>query len=109
MGATVVSQTHTHPPDLRTFTDAALNNEMTLSKRLLETNLAHPVRYLTYPSGHWDDRVARAAQGAGYELALTEDHGYAESSPHRLGIRRFSTHRRFDDAVVAIARSARGR
>ena len=109
LGATVVSQTHTHPPDLRTFSDAALDREMQTAKRLLETNLGHPVRYVTYPSGHWDDRVAHAAQRAGYQLAFTEDHGYAETSPHRLGIRRFSTHKRFDEAAQAIARSVRGR
>lgn len=108
MGATIVSQTHTHPPDLRTFSDTALAREMQKSKRILEAELRHPVKYLTYPSGHWDTRVAAAAQRAGYLLGLTEDNGYAETSPHLLGIHRFSTHRRFEEAIAAIKRSARG-
>ena len=108
LGATIVSQTHTHPPDLRTFPSAKLDFEMGHSRALLEARLAGPVRYVTYPSGHWDDRVAAAAQRAGYQLAFTEDNGYAETSPHLLGIHRFSTHRRFEEAVTAIRRSARG-
>jgi biofilm PGA synthesis lipoprotein PgaB len=108
-GANIVSQTHTHPPDLRTFSDSTLRFEMQESRRLLERQLAHPVRYVTYPSGHWDRRVAEAAQTAGYRLGLTEDNGDAESSPHLLGIHRFSTHRRFEEAVQAVTRGARAR
>lgn len=107
MGATVVSQTHTHPPDLRALGDAALRREMAESRRRMEAALGHPVRYVTYPSGKWDARVAAAAQAAGYVLGLTEDHGAAEASPHLLGIRRYSTHRRFGEALAAVARSAR--
>jgi peptidoglycan/xylan/chitin deacetylase (PgdA/CDA1 family) len=101
-GATIVSQTHTHPPDLRSLKDAALLTEMTRSKQILETQLGHPVRYITYPSGKWDERVARAAYKAGYVLALTEDHGVVETSPHLLGLHRYSTHKRFDEAVKQI-------
>ena len=102
MGATLVSQTHTHPPDLRAFSDDALRREMTESKRRLESGLGHAVRFLTYPSGKWDSRVAQSAQEAGYALGLTEDYGSAETSPHLLGVHRFSTHRRFDEAVELI-------
>jgi len=109
MGATVVSQTHTHPPDLRTLSDAALAREMTESKRQMEAGLGHTVVYLTYPSGKWDRRVALAAQAAGYRMALTEDYGPAETSPHLLGIHRYSTHRRFEDALHAVAHSAASR
>jgi hypothetical protein len=58
---------------------------------------------LTYPSGKWDVHVAEAAHRAGYTLALTEDHGRAERSPHLLGIRRYSTHKRFDEAVRQLS------
>ncbi len=108
MGATIVSQTHTHPPDLRLLRDAPLRLEMTESKRRMEAALGHGVPYLTYPSGKWDSRVARAAQSAGYQMALTEDYGLAETSPHRLGVHRFSTHRRFDESLAAIKQSAKG-
>jgi peptidoglycan/xylan/chitin deacetylase (PgdA/CDA1 family) len=105
-GATIVSQTHTHPADLRTLGDAALAREMTESRRRMEAELRHPIRYVTYPSGKWDRRVALAARSAGYLLGLTEDRGAAETSPHLLGLHRYSTHRRFDEAVRAIARAA---
>ena len=104
MEATVVSQTHTHPPDLRTLTIANLRREMTDSKRRLESELGHPVNFLTYPSGKWDARVATAAQTAGYVMALTEDFGPAESSPHLLGVKRYSTHRRFEEGLASIRR-----
>ena len=104
-GATVVSQTHTHPPDLRILSDPALRREMTQSRARLEAELRHPVRYLTYPSGKWDSRVAHAAAQAGYLLGLTEDNGPAETSPHLLGLHRYSTHRRFEEAVRAVAQA----
>lgn len=103
-GAFIVSQTHTHPPDLRTLNASQLPLEMIHSRQLMTTGLGHDVRYLTYPSGKWDARVAQAAQNAGYVLALTEDHGRAEGSPHLLGIRRYSTHKRFDEAVQQLKR-----
>ncbi len=104
-GATLVSQTHTHPPDLRTLSAAALAQEMTQSRSRFGSALSTPMEYLTYPSGKWDSRVAAAAQAAGYTLALTEDYGPAERSPHRLGIHRYSTHRRFPEALAAVHRS----
>ncbi|MBC7805203.1 MAG: polysaccharide deacetylase family protein [Akkermansiaceae bacterium] len=100
--ARVVSQTHTHPPDLRTFSDSALRREMWESKIRHEENMGRTARFLTYPSGKWDKRVADAAAEAGYRLGLTEDHGSAESSPHLLGLRRWSTHKRFGEAITAI-------
>ncbi len=100
--ARVVSQTHTHPPDLRTLSDTALRREMWESKIRHEENLGRTARFLTYPSGKWDRRVALAANDAGYRLGLTEDHGAAESSPYLLGLHRWSTHKRFADAVSAV-------
>lgn len=108
-GAVIVSQTHTHPPDLTTLSDAALNKEMTESRNRMEKGLGHGVRYITYPSGKWNKRVAEAAQSAGYVLGLTEDRGAAEKSPHLLAINRYSSHKRFAEAVRAVTRSARGK
>ena len=108
-GAMIVNQTHTHPPDLRILSDAALAGEFSRSRAALKAALGHDVPYLTYPSGKWDARVARAAGRAGFRLALTEDYGDAENSPHRLGVFRYSTHRRFDEAVRAVAASGKGK
>ena len=101
-GATIASQTHTHPPDLRSFSDAKLAKEFALSKASLAKHLGITPRYVTYPSGKWDARVAQAAQAAGYTLGLTEDFGLAERSPHCLGINRYSTHRRWTEAMLAL-------
>lgn len=101
-GATIVSQTHSHPPDLRTFSPAKLDKEMTLSKVSMQKHLGVAPRSVTYPSGKWDTRVAEAALRAGYQLGLTEDFGAAESSPHRLGLHRYSTHRRWAEALAAL-------
>ena len=105
-GARVVSQTHTHPPDLRTLSDKALRHEMWESKRRMEKEMGRPARFVTYPAGKWDKRVALAAQEAGYRLGLTEDNGLAELSPYLLGLKRFSTHKRYREAVRAIQKSA---
>lgn len=105
-GARVVSQTHTHPSDLRALPDAALAGEMRQAKARMDRQMVRPTRFVTYPSGKWDRRVALAARAAGYQLGLTEDHGAAETSPHLLGLHRYSTHRRFDEAVRVIARAA---
>jgi poly-beta-1,6-N-acetyl-D-glucosamine N-deacetylase len=107
-GATIISQTHTHPPDLTKLAPDALRREMTESRRRMEAGLGHAVRYVTYPAGKWDDRVAVAAASAGYLLGLTEDRGAAELSPHLLAVRRYSTHRRWAEGVAAVGRSARG-
>ena len=80
-GATIASQTHSHPPDLRTLTEAKLAKEFTLSRVSMAKRLGITPRYVTYPSGKWDARVAQAAQAAGYTLGLTEDFGLAEKSP----------------------------
>ena len=102
-GATLVSQTHSHPPDLRVFTDAQLAREFMLSKASMQKHLGITPRAVTYPSGKWDARVAQAAQAAGYTLGLTEDFGWAERSPHLLGINRYSTHRRWAEALQALS------
>jgi hypothetical protein len=107
-GAQIVSQTHTHPPDLRTLSDAALTQEMTISRQMMGRELGAVPQFVTYPSGKWDRRVALGAAGAGYRLGLTEDRGPAETSPHLLGLHRYSTHKRFEEAVAAVARSAKG-
>jgi peptidoglycan/xylan/chitin deacetylase (PgdA/CDA1 family) len=87
----VVSQTHTHPPDLRTLSDAALRREMWEAKIRMEEELGRGARFVTYPSGKWDGRVALAAAEAGYKLGMTEDRGLAEDSPHLQALNRFST------------------
>jgi len=108
-GAVLVSQTVNHPPDLRDLDAGRLDDEMRVSRSAMARQLGLAPFAVTYPSGKWDRRVAEVAANAGYVVGLTEDHGRAESSQHCLGIRRWSTHKRFDQAVAAIAKDARRR
>lgn len=86
---TICSQTRTHPADLRTLDDRRLAEEMGGSKRVLEHKLGHSVRYLAYPNGKFDLRVAKAAQAAGYAMAFTERLTPAERSPNRFMVSRY--------------------
>jgi peptidoglycan/xylan/chitin deacetylase (PgdA/CDA1 family) len=59
---TIASHSVTHPTDLRTLDDQALAYEVTESKRRLEEELGIPIRYFSYPTGYYDERVSQAAE-----------------------------------------------
>jgi peptidoglycan/xylan/chitin deacetylase (PgdA/CDA1 family) len=89
---TIASHSVTHPPDLTQMTDGEIAYEVTESKRRLEEELGIPIRYFTYPAGHYDERVAQAVADAGYLAALTmrlEDEQFAGLSGSLLAIERF--------------------
>lgn len=89
---TIASHSVTHPPDLRTLSDADLAQEVQDSKARLETMLGIPIRYFTYPAGHYDQRVAAAVAEAGYLAALTmreTEETFAGNSASLLEIERF--------------------
>ncbi len=108
-GAILSSQTVTHPPDLRTLSAKALAREMVRSRETFVRRAGAAPFALTYPSGKWDLRVAAAAAAAGHQLGLTEDHGATGTSRQSVGIRRWSTHVRFDQAVAALRRASAAR
>jgi peptidoglycan/xylan/chitin deacetylase (PgdA/CDA1 family) len=64
--------------DLRPLSDRELAHELLESREQLEQHLGQAVRFLSYPFGRSDRRVALAARKAGYEAAYT-------TSPTRLG------------------------
>lgn len=68
-GMELGSHTMTHP-DLRTLDDAALERELADSKAGIEEITGRPCRTFAYPFGHLDERVERAVEAAGYELAF---------------------------------------
>ena len=68
-GVEVGGHTISHP-HLPRLGDAELERELRESKERLESELARPCRYLAYPYGEWDARVATAAESAGYEAAF---------------------------------------
>lgn len=57
-------------PDLRTLPDDALRAELASSKSAIEDITGRPCRTFAYPYGLFDDRVERAVEDAGYELAF---------------------------------------
>jgi peptidoglycan/xylan/chitin deacetylase (PgdA/CDA1 family) len=73
-GMQVGSHTVTHP-NLAELDDPAVRTELTDSKRALEDHLGEEVTTLAYPFGvprrHVTGSTIRAADGAGYGLALT--------------------------------------
>ncbi|HIK45787.1 MAG TPA: polysaccharide deacetylase family protein, partial [Leptolyngbyaceae cyanobacterium M65_K2018_010] len=89
---TIASHSVTHPPDLRSVSDEDLAFEVAESKRRLEEQLGIPIRYFSYPSGHYDERVAQAVADAGYLAAFTmrqDNEQFAGASESLLAIERF--------------------
>ncbi len=68
-----------HPEDLRKCDDKQLDRELNESKQLLEEKLGRTIRFLAYPVGNANGRVARVAHAAGYEMAFTMGPGWAGS------------------------------
>ncbi len=64
------SHTMSHP-DLRKLDDDRLELELTHSKDAIEALTGRSCRTFAYPFGLFDERVERAVEKAGYELALT--------------------------------------
>ncbi|MBE9135988.1 polysaccharide deacetylase family protein [Nodosilinea sp. LEGE 07088] len=89
---TIAAHSVTHPPDLRELSDEDLVYEVVESKRRLESELGIPIRYFSYPTGHYDERVAQAVADAGYMAAFTmrqQNEQFAGASESLLAIERF--------------------
>lgn len=69
-GWEVGSHSATHPR-LAELDDGRLAAELGDSKGLLEKRLGRPCRSIAYPYADADERVARAARGAGYETGAS--------------------------------------
>jgi len=99
---TICSQTRTHPADLRNLSDTDLAEEMAGSKRILEQQLGHPIHFLAYPNGKFDNRVAHSALKAGYSMAFTERLSPCELSPNLFMVARY-VHTKYREAWSAHA------
>ncbi|HEY1511701.1 MAG TPA: polysaccharide deacetylase family protein [Solirubrobacteraceae bacterium] len=69
-----------HHVDLRLLTPAELEAETAGSRRTLEAVLGHPVYFLAYPFGAFNDRVVQAVRAAGFTMAYTTTGGTTEST-----------------------------
>lgn len=73
---------HAFLPNLET--DEQIEDQLKRSKSRLEEVLGHPVTLLSYPAGGYNSRIAAMAQLAGYEGAVTTNHGRTRGNPYGL-------------------------
>ena len=104
----LVNQTASHPPDLRKLTKTKRLQDFERARKAYAKHIATPPIGITYPSGKYDAGVVDDALDAGFTYGLTEDHGVAELSRDMMRIHRWSTHARWEEALAAVRRSARG-
>ena len=75
-GVELAGHSHSHP-QLDQIGDAALREELSRNKALLEDELGKPVTTMAYPYGYSNARVRRAVAAAGYEAACAVDNALA--------------------------------
>ncbi|RFC35554.1 MAG: Polysaccharide deacetylase [Candidatus Nitrotoga sp. SPKER] len=81
------SHTQSHA-DLPTLDDSALHDQLVGARDDLQTMFGVAVNYLAYPYGHYDDRVLRATQAAGYRAAFSVQPGFNRRDIDRFRLRR---------------------
>jgi len=81
------SHTRNHA-DLPTLDDSQLHDQLAGARADLQALLGEDVDYLAYPYGHYDDRVLRAAQAAGYRAAFSVQPGFNRRDIDRFRLRR---------------------
>jgi peptidoglycan/xylan/chitin deacetylase (PgdA/CDA1 family) len=101
-GIEIGSHTVTHPAlSSLSRTDAA--EELTASKKTLESILNRRVRFLAYPFGgpqHFNREVEELAQAAGYDAALSTVRGVNAGGVDRFAVKRLGV---FDDPPAIFA------
>ena len=65
-----------HHVDLRTLEARQLQNEVSLSRKVLSEATGQEILSFCYPSGKYDDSVIAAVEGAGYLGAFTTEPGF---------------------------------
>jgi len=81
------SHTRSHA-DLPALDDHALHDQLVGARDDLHSLLGEAADYLAYPYGHYDDRVLRAAQAAGYRAAFSVQPGFNRRDVDRFRLRR---------------------
>ena len=84
-GVDVQSHSFSHP-FLTKRSKQALHHELAESKKVIEARTGKPVRFVAYPYGDYNTRVAEATSAAGYDAGLTCNFGAVEkgSNPFRM-------------------------
>jgi peptidoglycan/xylan/chitin deacetylase (PgdA/CDA1 family) len=70
-----------------------LSHELAGSRRIIEREIGRPVKFLAYPYGDYDARVAKAVEAAGYAAALTCNEGPITATANHYRLRRFAIDR----------------
>ena len=86
---TIGAHTMSHTADLGQLSTARQDAELRGSKRVLETQLGHPVPFLSYPNGKANASAFERARLAGYTLGFMEEWGPVEQSPGILALNRY--------------------
>lgn len=87
-GIDVGSHSVSHP-DLSSLPAADLKRELSDSAGAISAHLGHPVYWLCYPAGKYDDDVIRYARESGYLLAFTTEPGEQHNSGAPFEIKRY--------------------
>ncbi len=90
-GHEIGSHSRTHEI-LTQLGEASLQDEVTGSRRVLETGLGRTIRSFSYPNGAVDDAVARAVAEAGYRCAVGVETGPNPVEADRFRLRRYFIH-----------------
>jgi peptidoglycan/xylan/chitin deacetylase (PgdA/CDA1 family) len=72
-----------HHPHLSKIPEKKMIYELTESKKVLTKLLGRPVNFFCYPYGDYDPKVVQEVGKAGYLLATTVHHGYANPVAQR--------------------------
>lgn len=87
-GMDIGSHTASHP-DLTQLSAADLKHELGDSGAAITAHIGHPIYWLSYPAGSYDDDVLRYTRQAGYLLAVTTEPGEKQSSDSPLAVMRY--------------------
>jgi peptidoglycan/xylan/chitin deacetylase (PgdA/CDA1 family) len=90
---------------MRLLKEPQLRKELVQGRQSIEKHLGGSRRYFAYSNGFYDERVARAVQQTGYRLGITEDWGAAQRSRNLMMLRRYSMHKRADQAIRDASRA----
>jgi peptidoglycan/xylan/chitin deacetylase (PgdA/CDA1 family) len=80
------SMTH---PILPLCNDTSLQNEIVLSRKILQENLNTPITSFCYPNGDADQRIINLVEEAGYTKAVTTKWGQNKNSNSPFTLKRF--------------------
>jgi peptidoglycan/xylan/chitin deacetylase (PgdA/CDA1 family) len=101
-GWEIDSHTLTHP-DLTALDDAALEHELTESRKELQRRFGVPANFFAYPAGRNDARVRAATAAAGYSAATTVEEGLARGRDDAFALKRVRVNAS-DTAATLLAR-----